>query len=334
VFGEFIRDMLMEDLYESALTNNLEALSPMKYLLSCDEIWSRIGDLRKDPTTGQNKLSKDGKVTLRFHSQKPDSVPGMTKEEEIASKVLFQNTWDQVGILRDHWSEISSSPKMYKDACELLHAIHSTQVKASKQVRNLCQARIEKLGLPKGASKNAIALRYSSAERDGTLDKKSVFGIPQLTDIANKSKREIKSLVMGGFLRDSFYSMEDVQEYEAQTSLMTQKSKMKKAEIKEEEHKKRVQILEQQKRNRKSGYPGSVLSPDSEGFRTAAKDGKHRADFARFEADMANDDVEPQVIPDDRANSPSLLEQSVRKRVNTLEKAKDSKDVTSGVGST
>jgi len=154
--------------------------------LSFDEVWTRIGDIKKD-TAGKVKYDKSGNPK-RYHPKVPD-FGGMQKDEIIASKQLFGKSWKLLQEVRDQWPELEKNTSTYENGIKLLQSIYASQTKSTKTARAYVDARIEGLGLPRTATKAAIANRIN--QRKATENYEPKFGIPELANTAKSCYMEI-----------------------------------------------------------------------------------------------------------------------------------------------
>jgi len=159
------------------------------YVISFDEAWASIGDTKKD-SAGRVKLDKAGNPR-RYHPSKPD-FSGMEKTEVILMKEDLSDLWQSIDALRSLWND-NTKPANYAHYMRAARQLYNSQVKATKSVKALADARIEALGLPRTAPKAAISNR--KAQRIATGDYDPVFRRRDLRVISVTSTLEMTQVL-------------------------------------------------------------------------------------------------------------------------------------------
>lgn len=179
--------MWLVKLFHSAQAKLMQKLEEKisDHVLSFDEVWSEVGDIKKD-LGGKPKLDKSGKPK-RYHPGKPD-FPGMDKTEVFHIKDGTNLLWAQVEDLRKKWSAIQTGHE-YDCLLSMIRKVYQAQVKCVKSVKGLADSRIEALGLPRTAPKSAISNR--KAQRIATGDYKPMFGQHELDIIIVNSQLDL-----------------------------------------------------------------------------------------------------------------------------------------------
>jgi hypothetical protein len=154
--------------------------------LSFDEVWTRIGDIKKD-NAGRIKYDKAGNPK-RYHPSIPD-FGGMSKDEVIACKQYFGPSWSTVQSVRSAWADLSDKPKEYENMVKFLQGTYSHLVKAAKSVKAYADARVEALGLPRTAAKATITSRINQRKAEEKYEPK--YTLRELAIIARTSISDI-----------------------------------------------------------------------------------------------------------------------------------------------
>jgi hypothetical protein len=183
--------MWLTKLYNSAqIKLSRECKQPITdYVLSFDEVWTSIGDTKKD-AAGRVKLDKAGNPK-RYHPSKPD-FNGMERTEVLYLKNNLSELWSSVDALRNLWAACEL-PSAFGHYAASLRKVYNAQVKSVKAAKALADTRIEALGLPRTAPKAAISNR--KAQRIATNDYNPVYGNRELLLISTQANIDVINIL-------------------------------------------------------------------------------------------------------------------------------------------